>query len=74
MTVEEKRLVDQLVAQLRGSLSDTAEAFGARVLRHAAKIVRGRRVRTIPISTRDWRIKARILWWIGRAQNVSGSS
>jgi SOS-response transcriptional repressor LexA/transcriptional regulator with XRE-family HTH domain len=33
-----------------------------------------REYESIPISTPDWRIKARILWWIGRAQNVSGSS
>jgi hypothetical protein len=45
LTAEDKKLVDELVAKIRGALSDTAQRFGARVVRHGAKILRGRRVR-----------------------------
>src|SRR5207245_4839926 len=45
LTAEEKRLVDEVVAQLHGALNDTAQRFGARVVRHGTKILRGRRLR-----------------------------
>ena len=45
LTAEDKKLVDELAAQLRGAFSDTAQRFAARVVRHGAKILRGRRVR-----------------------------
>jgi len=45
LTAEDQKMVNELVAKLRGVLSDTAQRFGARIVRHGTKILRGRRVR-----------------------------
>ncbi len=55
LTAEEKRLVDEFVVKLRTGLSDTAKRFGARVVRHGAKILRGRRVSTQGFQERLYR-------------------
>jgi Family of unknown function (DUF5677) len=45
LTAEEKKLVDEIVDKMRGDMGDAAQRFGARVVRHGTKILRGRRVR-----------------------------
>jgi hypothetical protein len=45
LTAEEKKLVDELVAQLGSVKRDTAQRLATRFVRHGSKILRGRRVR-----------------------------
>ncbi len=45
LTAEEKKLVDEIVDKMRGDIGDAAQRFGASVVRHRTKILRGRRVR-----------------------------
>ena len=44
LTPEDKKIVDETVAKIRSAVTDTSNRFGARVIRHGAKILRGRRV------------------------------
>jgi len=45
LTSEEQKLVDELVAQIRRAMGDTAQRFGTRVIRDGTQILRGRRLR-----------------------------
>jgi hypothetical protein len=45
LTAEQKNLVDQIVVQFQRAWKDAAQRFAIRVVRHGARILRGRRLR-----------------------------